>query len=230
LADQVLDKYIQAVGGAQRLAAFTSFAAKGTNAGYGPEGEKRPVEVYAKATGQRTVITHTADGDSTTTYDGRNGWTAVPHKPAPMPVLPLTGDDLAGARLDAQLAFPGTIKQDLVEWRVGFPFTIGDRDVIVVQGKTGAGRPPVKLFFDGESGLLVRQLRYVDSPLGRIPTQIDYADYRTVAGVKIPFRWTVTWTDGRETIELTDVQPNAAIPAARFAKPAPPVPPRPATR
>ena len=58
--------------------------------------------------------------------------------------------------------------------------------------------------------------------MGRIPTQVDYADYREVAGVKMPFKWTVTWLDGRDTVELTDVRPNAPIDAARFARPAPP--------
>ena len=85
-----------------------------------------------------------------------------------------------------------------------------------------AAHTPVRLFFDKESGLLVRLVRYTDSPVGLSPTQIDYADYRDVAGVKIPFRWTVTWLDGRATVELTDVQPNAAIDAAKFARPAVP--------
>jgi hypothetical protein len=123
-ADEILDKYIQAVGGAQRANALTSIVAKGTNTGYGPENMVRPLELYAKATGQRTTITHTDDGDSVSTYDGRNAWSAVPHKPAPDPVLPLRGDDLAGAKLDAQLMFPGQIKQALMDWRVGFPFAL----------------------------------------------------------------------------------------------------------
>jgi hypothetical protein len=143
-------------------------------------------------------------------------------------VLPLTGDDLAGAKLDTELLFPGRIKQSLIEWRTGFPFTLGDKDVMVVQGRTAAGRPLVKLMFDDETGLLVRQLRYIASPIGRVPTQIDYEDYREVAGVKIPHKWTVTWTGFRETFELTNVQANAAIPAARFAKPTAPAAPRPA--
>jgi len=226
--NEILDMYIQAVGGAQRANALTSIVARGTNAGYGPEAEKRPMELYARAAGQRTVVTHTVDGDSTTTFDGRNAWWVVPHKPTPDPVLPLTGDDLAGAKLDTELLFPGRIKQSLIEWRTGFPFTLGDKDLMVVQGRTSAGRPLVKLMFDPDSGLLVRQLRYTGSPIGRVPTQIDYEDYREVAGVKIPHKWTMTWTDFRETFELTNVQANAAIPAARFAKPAPPVAPSPA--
>jgi outer membrane lipoprotein-sorting protein len=52
---------------------------------------------------------------------------------------------------------------------------------------------------------------------------VDYADYREVAGVKIPFRWTVTWLDGRDSFELQEVQPNVPIDAAKFARPAAPV-------
>src|SRR5262249_1213976 len=51
--DQILDKYIQALGGAQRLAALTSFAAKGTSVGYGLAEEKRPTEIFAKGPNQR---------------------------------------------------------------------------------------------------------------------------------------------------------------------------------
>ena len=98
------DKYIKAVGGAERLAALTSFVAKGVSIGYGPEGEKRPVEVFAKAPGQFTRIIHTASGDNTTTYDGRAGWIAAPHRP--VPVLGLTGHDLDGAKLTRRLWFP----------------------------------------------------------------------------------------------------------------------------
>ena len=47
------------------------------------------------------------------------------------------------------------------------------------------------LCFDAEVGLLVRLVRFSESPVGRIVTQVDYSDYRDVAGVKMPFRWTV---------------------------------------
>jgi len=217
--EQILDKYIQAIGGAERLASLTTLAAKGTSAGYGPEGEKRPFELFAKAPDERTTIVHTLDGDSVTTYDGHTGWIAAPHRP--VPVLMLSGQDLDGARLDADLAFPARIKQALGKWRAGLPATINDRDVQVVQGTSARGAVAT-LFFDKESGLLVRQVRYVDSPVGRMPTHVDYADYRDVAGVKIPFRLNLVWLDGQEAIQLTDVQPNVPIDAARFGRPAPP--------
>jgi photosynthetic reaction center cytochrome c subunit len=218
-ADQVLDKYVQALGGAQRLGSLTSFVAKGTSSGYGPEGEKRPVEIFVKAPAQRTAIIHTLDGDNTTAYDGRGGWIAAPHRP--VPVLPLTGQELDAARLDAELAIPARIKEALTKWRVGPPSTINDRDVQVVQGTSTAG-VTATLYFDKESGLLVRQVRYVDSPVGRMPTHVDYADYRDVSGVKLPFRLNVVWLDGQESIQLTEIQPNVPIDAAKFGKPAPP--------
>ena len=219
-ADQILDKYIKALGGANRLASLTSFAAKGTYQGYG-DPEQRPVDVFAKAPSQRTTIVHTRDGESTTTFDGRSGWIAGPSGERPVPVLALAGGDLDGVRLDAELSFPARIKQALRGWRVGMPDTIDDRQVQVVQG-TGDGGALATLYFDGESGLLVRLVRYADSPVGRIPTQIDYADYRDVSGVKMPFRWTATWLDGRSTIELSEVRPNAPIDAAKFRRPSPP--------
>jgi photosynthetic reaction center cytochrome c subunit len=223
-ADQVLDKYIQALGGAQRLASHTSFVAKGTyEAAYGDR-EKRPVEVFAKTPGQRTTIIHTLGGDSITTYDGRAGWIAAPATDMPVPVLALSGGDLDAAKVEADLSFPARVKQALSEWRVGFPTTIDDHEVQIVQG-TSAGRFAVKLYFDKESGLLVRLVRYSDSPVGLNPIQIDYADYREVSGVKMPFRWTTTWLDGRSTIELSEVQRNVSIDAAKFARPAPPAPP-----
>jgi photosynthetic reaction center cytochrome c subunit len=223
-ADQILDKYIQAVGGAQRLAKLTSFVAKGTYEGYDTEGEKRPVEVFAKAPDQRATIVHTMSGDITRTYDGRAGWIAEPETLTPVPVLALTGGDLDAAKVDADLSFPAQVKRALNKWRVGFPATINDREVQVVQG-TSAGRSPVKLYFDKESGLLVRLVSYTNSPVGLNPTQTDYADYREVAGVRVPFRWIVTWLDGRSTIELSELQPNLPIDAAKFARPAQPAPP-----
>jgi hypothetical protein len=164
-------------------------------------------------------------GSATTTYDGRNEWIAAPPADAPVPVVALAGGDLDSARLHAELSFPQAIKQAFGEWRVGLPATIDDRDVQVVQG-TGTGGSLVTLYFDPRSGLPVRSMHYADSPVGRLPTQTDYSDYREVAGVKMPFRWTVTWLDGRSTIQLTDVQPNVPVDAATFARPSAPTPRR----
>jgi outer membrane lipoprotein-sorting protein len=225
-ADEILDKYIQALGGAQRVAALTSFVAKGTYQGYA-ELEKSPIEVIAKSPEQRTTIIHTTNGDWTTTYDGRTGWVAEPGRPVPL--LALTGQFLEAAKADADLAFPARIKQTFSQWRVGVPTIINDHEVYVVQGNTSGGFP-VKLYFDEDSGLLVRQMRYTNSPVGLNPTQIEYSDYRNVSGVKMPFHWMTTWTDGRATTEFSEIQANVPVDAAKFGKPAAPAPGKPASR
>jgi outer membrane lipoprotein-sorting protein len=225
-ADQIIDKYIQALGGAQRLNAITSFVAKGSYQGYA-EVDKSPIEIMAKAPGQRVTVIRTSNGDWTTTYDGQNGWVAEPGRPVPL--LQLTGEFLKSVKVDADLAFPGRIKQSFSRWVVGFPTTINDREVEVVQGLNG-GDFPVKLYFDKESGLLLRQVRYTNSPVGLNPTQVDYLDYRDVGGVKMPFRWTTTWTDGKANTELAEIQVNVRIDDARFGKPAAPASGKPASR
>ena len=66
------------------------------------------------------------------------------------------------------------------------------------------GEPPVKFYFDERSGLLLRMLRYVESPLGRNPTQIDYADYRDEGNVKIPFQRIIARPGSRVTIQIEE--------------------------
>jgi hypothetical protein len=217
-ADDILDRYIQVLGGAQRLAALTSFVGKGNYDGFDSYHGKVAVDVYAKNTGQRTVIVHTQNGESVTAYDGRNAWIMGPDKPVSVLQL-VPGGDLDGVKLDADLAFPGGLKKALTGLRVGFPTTtIDDREVQVVQGTAGASR--VKLFFDKQTGLLTRVVRYSKTIVGPVPTQIDYSDYREVAGVKMPFQWRLTWTDGQSMYSLNEVQPNVAIDPAKFARPA----------
>src|SRR5437867_4005695 len=80
-------------------------------------------------------------------------------------------------------------------WRVGVPTEIDDKPAQVVQG-TGAGGVLATFYFDSASGLLVRLVRYANSKVGRLPTQIDYADYRDVSGIKVPFKFKMTWLDG----------------------------------
>jgi len=218
-ADAIFDKYIQALGGAAKLAALTSFTAHGTYEGYDSLSEQVPVDIYAKAPNQLTTVVHTQSGDSVTTFNGTSGWVAAADKL--MRVLPLLGGDLEGAKMDAIVSFPGGLKQDF-QWRTGFPpVSIDDHRAEVIQS-AARGAAGTKLYFDTQTGLLLRQVRFVDTAVGVIPTQVDYSDYRDVAGVKVPFKRVITWTDGRSTIQLNQVQANAAVEAARFNKPAPP--------
>jgi len=241
-ADTIIDKYLQAIGGAERLAGLKSYAAKGTSVGFGGFGGGGRVQIFAKFPDQRaTFIDFPANpdrGDSIRAYNGSEGWLETP-----LTVLgeyPLTGGELDGARLDAQLAFPGQIKQVLTNLRVSMPATISDlpgpssqtanqasmtaigqdRLVNVVQG-TGPRGIVATLYFDQQTGLLLRMVRYGRSPIGRVPTQVDYGDYRDVNGIKMPFRMLFAWMDGRDAIQLSEIQTNVPIDAAKFGRPAP---------
>jgi photosynthetic reaction center cytochrome c subunit len=220
-ADRIIDKYIQAIGGAQRVNGITSYAAKGTSEGFGGLGGGGQVEIYAKAPDQRATYIHFPDparGDSTRTYDGRTGWIATPL--AVLRVYELMAGELNGARLDAQLTFPGQIKQALRNLRVGLPNTVDEKVVDVVQGD-GPGGVIATLYFEKQTGLLLRSVRFSPSPIGRVPTQVDYSDYRDVNGIKTPFSFTFSWLDGRDTFKLSQVQFNVAVDAAKFGKPNP---------
>ena len=237
----ILDKFIEASGGAQRLAGLTSIDAKGTSVGFGGFGGGGDVEIVAKAPDKRSTIIlfkeDTGRGDQIRSYDGRTGWVRTP-----LNVLgeyQLNGGDLDGARFDAQLTFPGQIKQILTNLKTGPPTSITDlpgpssqtdlqqgvnteqaHSVNVVQG-TGPRGLLVTLYFDRQTGLLLRELRYGNSPIGRVPTQIDYADYRDVKGIKLPFHITYAWLDGRDSIVLREIQTNVPIDEKKFGRPAP---------
>jgi hypothetical protein len=220
-ADQILDKYIQALGGAQRLATLTSFVATGASNGYGGFGGEADFTIYAKAPNQRTTLIsfkdHPERGDSVWAFDGTTGWIKTPR--GLLSDYQLVGEELDGERLEAQMAFPGQIKQALTNWRVGLRRAINNKDYLIVQGR-GARNLLATLYFDPDTGLLRRLVRYGPSPVGHVPTQVDYTDYRDVNGIKFPFEYQFSWLDGRYTAKIKDVKTNVAIDAARFGRPA----------
>jgi photosynthetic reaction center cytochrome c subunit len=219
-ADQVLEKYIQARGGAQKLASLTSFVATGSAIGYADLGGNAEFTMYAKAPDQRaTLITyrdHPERPASSWAFDGHNGWIKTPR--GLLGEYEAIGGELDGARFEAQLAFPGQLKQALTNWRGAAQRSIGDRDYLAIQGSGPRGFLAT-LYFDPKTGLLARLVRYGPSPIGRMPTQIDFADYRDVNGVKFPFEYKFSWLDGRYTAKLSKVEMNVAIEAAKFGKP-----------
>ncbi len=215
-ADQIFDRYLQAVGGAARVAALSSFTATGTYEGFDTLFTKVPVDIFAKAPNQYAMVVHMTAGDSLRVYNGSGGWMAGPD--TAVPLMTLTSGNLDRARLEALVAFPTGLKQAFPQWRVGRA-VLNDQEVWVIQGAED-GQPVLNLYFD-ESGILVRLVRWTRTPVGFVPTQIDYSDFREVAGVKIPFRRKVSQTYMQMTVELGNVQPNARIDALRFAKPAP---------
>jgi hypothetical protein len=220
-ADQILDKYLAALGGVERLAKVTSYVATGTSQGFRGFGGGGTVQIFAKAPDQRaTIIKFDASigrQDAIRSFDGKSGWVSAPLSVVPQYVL--GGSELDGARIDAQLAFPAQIKTVLTQLRVGHPDYLDGREVEVVQGNGMRGLVAT-LYFDKQTGLLVRMVRFAGTPIGRAPTQVDFADYRDVpgAGIKMPYRWTFGWLDGRDTLTIKDIRVNVPVDAGVFGK------------
>ena len=126
-----------------------------------------------------------------------------------------------GARIDADLYFPAHVASMYKEFRPGAGEKLDGHDTILLSAKA-PGKPSLRLYFDAQSGLLLRLIRYRDTPLGSLPTQIDYADFRDVDGVKIPFRWTHRRPSGSFTIQIDKVQQNVPVDEKLFVPPAEP--------
>ena len=221
-ADQLLDKYVSAIGGAAAMQKITTRAQKGTLSAFG--GEHFPVEVYSKAPDKRISIMHLKGGESVTAFDGKQGWLSVPGR-----VHVMSAAENDAARIDADLYFPAHVKALHQKFDVDSGGKIDGHDTYLVTGHT-EGRPPLRLYLDKESGLLLRLIRYAETPLGRNPTQIDYADYRDANGVKAPFRWTLARPGNRFTIQVEQVEQNIPVDDAKFAMPPqPPARPKPST-
>jgi hypothetical protein len=220
-ADQLLDQYLTAIGGAEALQKVTSRVQKGTLTAFG--GQHFPVEVYSKAPDKRLSVMHLPNGDSLTAYDGKQGWLSVPGR-----VHIMSAAENAAARIDADLYLPIHLKTLYEKFRVDPGEKIDNHDTYLVVGLT-EGQPPLHLYFDRDSGLLLRLVRYAETPLGRNPTQIDYADYRDSSGLKLPFRWTLSRPGNQFTIQVGQLQQNVPVDNAKFAPPPQPAPaPKPA--
>ena len=224
-ADAILDKYVQEIGGEDALHKITTRVEKGTLSGMGPGG--MPVEVFAKAPDARVTVVHGPRGENVTAYNGQTGWMSGFGPPRP-----ITGGELDNEKRNADFYFASDIKQAFqqisnarlvsVSDLAGLPaFSQGEAYLLVARSP---GKPPVRFYFDKDSGLLLREVRYVETPLGRNPSQVDYADYRDVDGVKIPFKWTIARPGGRFTIQIDQVQQNVPIDESKFAEPSAPSP------
>jgi photosynthetic reaction center cytochrome c subunit len=187
---------------------------KGTLTAFG--GEHFPVEIYAKAPDRRISILHLKGGESVTAFDGKQGWLSVPGR-----VHMMSAAENDAARIDADFHFAVHVKSLYQKFRVDRGEKIDGHDTYVVVGQS-EGQPPLQLYLDQQSGLLLRLVRYAETPLGRNPTQIDYTDYRDADGVKVPFRWTLARPGNRFTIQVDQLQQNVPVDDAKFAPPPPP--------
>ncbi len=210
----VLARYIQALGGEAALSKVSTRVEKGN--ALMPEGPPLAIDIYTKAPDQRVSVMHMPKGESVTAYNGQAGWISFPGRP----VREMSAADQLAAKLDADAFYPLQFEHDFTELKLqDHTEKIDDHETNVVLGLT-KGQPPVKLYFDKDSGLLLRMVHYTDTPLGLNPTQVDFADYRDIGGVKTPMRWTISRPSGAFTIKIDEAKDNAPIDDARFVKPA----------
>jgi len=216
-ADKIIEKYLQAMGGADAVTRFSTRLQKGTlTVGTA----QFPVEVLTKRPDSRVTTVRFPNGESVTGYNAQGGWLSTPGHG----VREMSLAEADASQIDVYPHLPTDLRQIFKDLRVQRQEKVDGRPTYVVSGIRD-NHPLVQLYFEQESGLLVRLLRYVDTPLGLNPTQIDYGDYRQEGGVRTPFRWTVARPGGRFTIQIDQMQQNVPIDDEKFAKPAPSPPP-----
>ena len=225
--DQLIDRYVAALGGADNLAKVSSRVLKGTLANYGHLDQvhqerayttRTPIEIYFKGADRRQVVTKNIAGDALVTSSGTAGWNkANPTANA----VPMRTDQIELARLESIVTAPAQIKQLLTNLRVEGEEKVGANSTWVLSGRATM-LPVVKLYFDKESGILLSALYQQQSNYCCHVFRVDYTDYWPVNGVRMPSRWTINGP--RESVlvyEITDVQVNAPVEDSRFIQPGP---------
>ena len=213
-AELIITKYVEVIGGPAALQRVNTREEKGT---INVSGRNLPIEILSRTGGKQLTVIHLPNGDSVTAYDGASGWTSAPNRP----VREIPSVEVASAQAEVDLQLPLHMKQLFNEVKTAATEKIGDRDTYVVTGMN-SGEVAAKFYFDKDTGYLLRILRYTKSPLGRNPTQIDYADYRSQDGLKIPFQLTIARPNSRLVVQIEDAQFNLPLDDAKFARPAAP--------
>jgi hypothetical protein len=216
-ADQMLSKLVQALGGEAAIAKITTRLATGTlESG---ANLPSPVEIYVKFPDKRLVVTHISGDESRSAAAGSTGWTSS----AARGLRDMSAADVETNKLEDDLYLAATARKTY-QWRVASSEKVGDKDAYVLNG-SAQGHVPLRIYLDQQTGLLLRLAHFLETPFGRLPTQLDYDDYRDVDGVKVPFRISTIRPNTRYTIQLNQVQQNVPVEDARFAKPAAPATP-----
>jgi photosynthetic reaction center cytochrome c subunit len=214
-AQAILDKYLAAVGGADAVQSVRTRVQTGN---IEVADKKFSIEVYSQAPNKRVSTSHMTQNASVTAYNGETGWLSTPNG-----IRQMSPAELQAASIDAQLYFPVWLPKAYQQFKVEPGEAIEGKATYLVAA-IGKDEVPLDLYFDQQSGLLVRLIRYAETPLGRNPTQIDYADFRAVDGFKIPYRWTLARPNGRFTIQIDDVKQNVPVDEKLFVLPSIPAP------
>lgn len=211
--EQILERYVQASGGRRAIERVTSRVWKGSRVG--ADGRLVPEEVYAKAPNKLLTVTSYPDQVFRTGFDGARGWARSNQGARDLPA-----EMLAQLRREAEFYKEVRLKDIYPKLAVVGREAVGGREAYVVEATPADGGGPERLYFDAETGLLVRKYSEAKTVLGQFPTQTDYEDYREVDGVRLPFavRWSIpgrAW--GRK---ITEVKQNVPLDDAQFNPPA----------
>jgi len=211
---QVLDKFVAAIGGRDANARINSRVYKGSvtsSAGVGMFGfnviEAAPDKLLATLTSPEGKTVQGVDGEDVWTRDARFG------------VHGETGFEAIRMRRLADFHRNETLGELDPSLAVSGEQTIDGRRAIVLEG-TLATRQVERLFFDRETGLLIRRVTLMPTALGRIPEQTDYEDYRSVGDVKLPFVVRRTGATFSNTQKYDEIKVNVPVDPALFKKPA----------
>jgi len=214
-ADQILDKYVSALGGKAAIEKLTSRVAKGTF-----EMDQMPgtatEEIYEKAPNKQLTITDAPNfGVVKRAFNGTAGWQDMPQTG----LQDVTGDQLAAMKRYADFYRDIKLQELYPKMTVKGKESVNGHDAYVVEATPAEGAPEL-WYFDVDSGLLVRAQMQGEGPGGPVTIDSTLDDYREVDGVKIPFVMHQSMGDFAFTIKLTEVKHNVPIEDAKFDKPA----------
>jgi photosynthetic reaction center cytochrome c subunit len=209
--DQILDHYVRAAGGRELLAKLTTRISRGSR--IGADGILVPEEVYQKAPNKLLVITTYPNVALNVRLNGQRGWAGDKNK-----WDEISGDQLAELEHEAKFYREISLKELYPTMRPGGKATVGEKEAYVIEASSRAGHAE-KLYFEAQTGLLVRRYREAKTVLGPFPLQTDYEDYQVVDGVKLPLtiRWSMpgrVW--GRR---IAEVKHNVSIEDDQFEAP-----------
>jgi outer membrane lipoprotein-sorting protein len=218
-AEQIIDRYVEALGGVAAIQKITSRVSKGTVEIVG-SGATGTIEFYEKAPNKQMHLLTVPDVfTSFGGFNGNTGWGFDPEKKKP---TELKGKDLESLRADSEFYKPIRIKQPsskiTLKGEEKIPFRDGPRQTYVVEAKPEKGNSK-KLYFDTETGLLIRQDTQESSSDGKASVREFYLDYKNVDGVMVPF--TVRHAEEGVTMILrfSEVKQNGAIDDSKFDPP-----------
>ncbi|HKP85490.1 MAG TPA: outer membrane lipoprotein-sorting protein [Blastocatellia bacterium] len=212
--DQVLDKYVQAIGGKAAIEKVNTRVAKGTF-DMPAMGLSGPIEMYAKAPNKAVLSVNLAGvGSYQRGHDGAIAWELNPA----LGMREMSGGEMAQEKRGAEFYRDIKLKQLYPKMEVKGIEKVGDRDAYVIEATPAEGGPE-KMYFDTQTGLLVRADIDAITPQGTFPTKVLTEDYREVDGIKVPFTLRQSNSVSDFTIKFTEIKHNVPIDDAKFNKP-----------